>query len=185
MSAEMKLKEETPVKIILETDSSNRKWMEYLRMLIVPPLFLAGALIFMNFLTWLNWVITILAILIEIVMILVVSSELTSVTVTIDINSRRAIRTEKLFFIRTKKVELDLNQVNRVLIHCEELGHHCRMLLESINSNSLELDNYLPTPDKQEESFILSKKIGSLLRKPVAIKVTDLGNLISEKILQD
>ena len=58
------------------------------------------------------------------------------------------------------------------------------MLLESTTSNSLELDFYLPTDEKQEASIILSKKIGGLLGKPVAMKVTDLGNLIPEEIIQ-
>jgi len=180
MPAEMKLKEETPTKIILETDSSSRKWAEYLRMLIIPPLFLAGVLIITDFPTWLNWVIISLAVLIEMVMILAVYSELVNVTVTIDINTQRATRIENFFFITTKKIELNFNQVNRVLIHCEEQGHHCRMLLDSISSEPLEIDFYLPFEEKQKASLLLSKKIGELLRKPVVMKVTDLGNLISE-----
>jgi hypothetical protein len=184
MPSDMKLKEETPTKIILETDSSSPKWSEYLRMLVIPPLLLAGILIFLSYPTWLNWVITVLAILIETVLIMFVSSELTNAMVTIDLVSQRATRIEKFFFRSPKKMELSLNQVKQVLIHCEEQGHHCRMLLESTTSNSLELDFYLPTDEKQEASIILSKKIGGLLGKPVAMKVTDLGNLISEEIIQ-
>ncbi|HXD11341.1 MAG TPA: hypothetical protein VN653_14850 [Anaerolineales bacterium] len=184
MPAEMKLKEETSSRIILESDPSSRKSMEYLRMLAVPPLLLAGLLIFMNFPTWLNWVIIVLAIVIETVLILFVSSELTDVNVVVDFVAQRATRTEKPFLRRPEKKEMDLNQVKRVLIHCEEQGHHCRMLLESMSSDTLELDFYLPTKDKEEAAFILSKKIGSLLRKPVALKVTDMGNLISEELLQ-
>lgn len=184
MPAEMKLKEETLTKIILEANPSNPKWADYLRMLIIPPLLLAGALIFMDFPNWLNEGMIVLAILIEMVMIMAVSSELVNATVTIDLDSQRATRSEKLFFIRTKHKELDLNQVNRVLIHCEEHGHHCRMLLEAINNNPLEIDFYLPLKDKQEASFLLSKKIGRLLRKPVVLKMTDLGNIISEERIQ-
>jgi hypothetical protein len=184
----MKLKEETSSRIVLETDPSSRKWMEYLRMLVIPPLIFAGVIFSVSLPTWLKWVIIVLAILIEMIMIFEIYLDLASVAVTIDISSQCAIRVEKLFFIRNRKTELDLNQVNRVLIHCKEHGHHrrdCRMLLESTNSRPFDIDFYLPTNEKQEAAFILSKKIGSLLRKPVAMKVTDMKNLISEEILQD
>ena len=180
MPAEMKLKEETPTKIVLETDSSSRKWAEYLRMLIIPLLLLAGVLIITNFPTWMNWVMITLAVIIEMVMILAVYSELVHVTVTIDMDSQRATRIEKFFFVRMKKIELDFNQINRVLIHCEEQGHHCRLLLDSIDSKPLVIDFYLPLEEKQKASLLLSKKIGALLKKPAVMKVTDLGNVISE-----
>jgi hypothetical protein len=185
MPAEMKLKEETPTKIILETGSPGLKWSSYLLVLVGPPLLLTGILLTSNFAAWLDWVLKVIAALIEMVMILLVLSELTDVTVTIDLNSQRATRAEQLFFVRIKKKALKFDQVSRVLIHCEEHGHHCRMLLDSMNSKPLELDFYLPLEEKQKESFILSKKIGSLLRKPVVVKVTDMGNLISEETIQD
>jgi len=89
-------------------------------------------------------------------MIVVVSSELVNVTVTIDINSESAIRTEKFFFIRTKKIELNLKQVDRVLIHCEELGHHCNLLLESPNNPPFNMDFF--SVFALEEKKVISKK---------------------------
>jgi hypothetical protein len=180
MPAEMKLKEDSSTRIIVETDSSSRKWSEYLLILLLPVPILAGVLIIARFQSWMDWVIIPLAILIETVVVLAVYSELVNVTVIVDMNSQRATRIENFFFIRTKKIELDFNQINRVLIHCEEHGHHCRLLLDSIISKPLVIDFYLPLEEKQKASLLLSKKIGTLLKKPAVMKVTDLGNVISE-----
>lgn len=81
---EMKLQEAAPTKIVLETDPPNRKWSEYLRMLIIPPLLLAGAIFLLNLPSWLIRAVIGLAILIEIVTIVVVSSELVVVSETGD-----------------------------------------------------------------------------------------------------
>ncbi len=182
MPADMKLKEETSTGLVLETDPSGRKWAEYLRMLIIPPLLLAGILIFLNLPSWLNWVVIVLAILIETVMILAVSSELVNVTVTIDLTSQRATRIEEFFFVRTKKIELNLKPVYRVLIHCEELGHHCNLFLESPNDPPFNMDFF--SVFLLEEKKEISRKIGGLLQKPVILKVTDLSNPISEETIQ-
>lgn len=158
MSVEMKLKEDTSSRIVLKSDASKRKWGEYLRMLVIPPLVLAGILIYLNFPLWVNWVITIIVFLIEAFLAMVVYTELVSATVTIDFPARRATREEKFIFIRTKFIELDLKKVERVLFHLEEVGHRCRMLLEVEDNNSLEIDHYLPTSQKQDAMFILGKK---------------------------
>ena len=183
MSVEMKLKEDTSTRIVLESDPSKRKWGEYLRTLVIPPLVLAGILIFMNLSMWLNWVIIVIAVLIEAFMAMVVYSEVVNATVTIEFTSLRATREEKFIFIRTKFIELDLKKVERVLFHVEEVGHHCRMLLEAENNNPFEIDFYLPTSQKQDAMFILGKKIGNNLQKPAVLKVTDQGNLISEETI--
>jgi hypothetical protein len=183
MSAEMILKEESPSKIILETDPSNRKWAEYIRMLIIPPAILAGIIFFLRFPIWLNWVIAVVITLVEVLFILVVTSELTNTSVTIDFSSQSATRSEKLLFMNKRYIKLDLKQVERVLIHCEEVGHHCKMFLETADHNLFELDFYLPTEEKQEASFALAKTIGSRLQKPVVLKTTDQG-IGSEKIIQ-
>ena len=180
MPADMKLKEETPTKIVLETDSSSRKWSDYLRILLIPVPFLVAALIIPHFQTWVDWAITALAVLIGIVVILVVYSTLVNVNLLIDANSQRATLIEKFFFIRTRRIRLDFNQINRILIRREEHGQHCSVFLDSTHRTHLLMALNLPDEEKQRASMLLSKKIGILLKKPVVMQVTEMGIVISE-----
>lgn len=180
MPAELKIKEESSTRIIVETDRLGRTWSEYLRILLIPVPFLAGALIIKYFQTWPDWIIVAVVALIGIVVTLVVYVELVNVTLLLDANSQRATLIEKIFFIRTRRIRLDFNQINRVLIRREERGQHCSVFLDSTNRTYLLMASKLPAEEKQRASMLLSKKIGILLKKPVVMQVTEMGIVISE-----
>jgi len=156
MPGEMKLIEETPTRIIAGTDPSSRTWADYLRVLIIPVPFLAGALIVTNFQTWVDWAITALAVLIGMIVILVVYSTLVNVTLLIDANSQRATLIEKFFFIRTRRIRLDFNQINRILFRREERGQHCSVFLDSTRRTHLLMALNLPDEEKQRASMLLT-----------------------------
>ena len=180
MPAELKIKEESPTRIIVETDPLGRASSEYLRLLLLPVPFLAGVLIVKYFPTWPDWIIVAVAILVEIVVILIVYVELVNVTLLIDANSQHATLIEKFFFIRTRTIRLDFNQINRVLIRREESGQHYSVFLDSSSRTHLLMALNLPAEEKQRESMLLSKKIGMLMKKPVVMQVTEVGIVISE-----
>ena len=184
---EMLLKEETPTKLVFEMAPPTRSfWAEWRGPLINPLLFLAVTFFLLSTmstsLTWLYWVIGVGVFLVEIFMFNIIFTSVQNATLTIDLNSQRATRFEKFLFGKEKHEELKLQQVNRVLIHYEEVGHHCKLILES-QSNTPFIVTY-DFGGGAEILKALGKKIGELLKKPVVFKVTDSGNPISEETIQ-
>jgi len=187
MPANMYLKEETSTKMVFETDSSGHKWKDFLHKLVTPLFVFAGILFscyFWGIPTWLNWMVAVIAIIVEINIIIVIYSQLVDITVIIDLNTQRVTRIQNSFLKRSKTSELNLNQIRRVLIHCEGQGHgsHCKLLLESSNNPPLEIDSF--TASILEMKKVLGNKIGTFLWKPVVLKITDRGIPISQTTIQ-
>ena len=104
-------------------------------------------------------------------------------TISIDFDDQRATCVKNLQAGNIEQINLDLKDVSRVRIRAEEHGHHFRLYLESVSSESLQvgiaIGSYLP-----EALIAHGKKIGKILNKPVVLQHTNLGNLISEEVLQ-
>jgi hypothetical protein len=98
------------------------------------------------------------------------------VEVTIDLESQRATKIKKFLFVNISKKELRLEKASQVLIHCEEVGKHCTLLIES--SSKLAFEVAFGTDIDLMKA--LGGKIGRLLKKKVVFRHTDMGNLISE-----
>jgi hypothetical protein len=200
----MRITEDTPTKLVLEKSFAGSDiWRGWSKPLIMPLLFLAGSSIalFIGFLqTWWVWVIFGGSLIVEAFTLYMFLSSERKLTITFDLHSRIVTRIERLVSGKVKKNELKLDQVNRVLMHSEEVGHHTRLLLESQNHPLLEIatnydlltldqGKYIYEPSSEDASVIksldvLGKKIGGLVQKPVVGKLTDQGNLISEEVMQ-
>jgi hypothetical protein len=181
---EMQVKEETSTKLVLEMDPSSRpKWSELGSTLIKSFLFL-GFAILVHSISWLFWAIIVGVVLVDSFLVyLFVWSMAQDVLVIVDLNSQHAVRTEKFRFNRIKQQKLDLEQVSRVLVHCEDVGKHCRLLLESSSAAPLEI-SIIYAGGCVESLKELGNKIGRLVKRPVAYKITDQGHLISEETIQ-
>lgn len=200
----LRITEDTPTKLVLEKSFAGSDiWRGWSKPLILPLLLLAGSsfALFTGFLQdWWVWAILGGASIVEIFTLYIFLTSERKITVTFDLHSRTVTRIEKLVSGKVKKNELKLDQVNRVLMHSEEVGHHTRLLLESQNHPPLEIatnydlltldqGKYIYEPPTEAASVIksldvLAKKIGELLQKPVVGKLTDQGNLISEEAMQ-
>ena len=100
-------------------------------------------------------------------------------TTIIDLNSQQVIRTEKLTNGKVRQSEIKLDEVNRVLIHCEEVGHSCVMFLDSKIQKPFEVNSSTPFELNQLQES--GKRLGMLLNKPVILKWTESGKVISEE----
>jgi len=205
--ATMRVTEETPTKMILELDPEYREFaaetyansvksglgcLGFLAITVISVLFIAGYSFFTNSLRSLPWSFWVFAVVVLIAGALFVFSEVSflssrknyaqEVKTTIDLDSQHAVRVEKLKSGKVNHYDLDLNQVRRILIHCEELGHSCRVLLDSPGSPGFEVNSDVFFDVEPMKAF--GKKLGSILKKPVVLKMTDGGNLISEETIQ-
>ena len=183
--AEMRVKEETPTRIVLERNPSSRtKWTEYVRNLATPPLlFFLIAIALSAFLSWSSetgaivlQIALIIVVIIELFLVYVFVLDAADVNVTIDLNPQRATHIRKFLFVRISKKEVGLEKVSQVLIHCEEVGKHCKLLLESSSNSPFEVAFGMD----MDFMTALGKKIGRLLNKKVVFRHTDMGNPISE-----
>jgi hypothetical protein len=85
----------------------------------------------------------------------------------------------------TEQTSLDLEDVSRVRIQMEEMGHHFRLYLDTPSSESFEVSIAFINSSYSPDNLVAhAKKIGKLLNKPVVHQHTDLGNLISEETIQ-
>ncbi|HSL42099.1 MAG TPA: hypothetical protein VK897_01630 [Anaerolineales bacterium] len=100
-------------------------------------------------------------------------------TVTVDLLSQRALRIEKPKSGKVRKTEINLSEVSRVLIDCQEVGHLCKLVLESPNHPPFEVNSaYDFEMDPLKD---LSKKIGGFLDKPVILKLAEGSKVESEE----
>jgi hypothetical protein len=105
--------------------------------------------------------------------------------ITIDFDSQHATRIKKLKNGNTEQTVLDLKEVSRVRIQMEELGHHFRLFLDTSNSEPFQVSiAFINGSYSTDVLTAHAKKIGKILNKPVIRQHTDLGNLISEETLQ-
>jgi len=107
-------------------------------------------------------------------------------TITIDFDSQRAIRIKNSQSANPEKIELDLNKVSRIRIQMEEMGHHFRLYLDAPDAKPFEVSiAFINSSYSTDDLVAHGKKIGKILNKPVIRQHTDLGNLISEETLRD
>ena len=117
---------------------------------------------------WYFWVI---AGIVLIAFVLFVSIEVNSrntnrnfardITVTVDINTGQALRIEKLDSGITRQSEIKLNEVSRLLIDCQGLGHSCTLFLESHGNTPFEVNS--ASDFEVEQIKEIGKKLGGLL----------------------
>ena len=174
--AEMIMKEETPTRIVVERNPASRaKWTEHVRNLAIPSLFFF--LIASSEPEAIVWrVALIVLVIVELFFVYLFVWDWADVRVTIDLKSQRATRIKIFLFVNISKKELRLEKASQVLIHCEEVGKHCTLLIES--SSKLAFEVAFGTD--MDFMMALGKKIGRLLKKKVVFKHTDMGNIISE-----
>jgi hypothetical protein len=103
-------------------------------------------------------------------------------TVTIDLESQRALRVEKLHSGKTTQTELTLEQVTQVLIHGNDAVHTLKVTLESQTGPSFHVNSDVFFDSNPMLEF--GKKLGAFIKKPVVFKVTEAGELISEEAVQ-
>jgi len=102
-------------------------------------------------------------------------------TVTVDLLSQRALRVEKPKFGRVRQTEINLSEVSRVLVDCQEVGHLCKLLLESENRPPFELNSAYDF--EMEPLKELGKKLGRLINKPVIFRWAEGGTVEAEEAL--
>ena len=200
----LRIVKDTPFELVLEKAlGANAIWRGWSKPLLYPLLFLAASFIVLFIRsdpTWLYWVIGVGVFIVEAFTLYLFLASERKITVTIDLHSKNATRVEKLVSGQEKKNEIALDQVNRILLHSEEIGHSTKLLLDSQNHPPLEIANsydllmleqgkyiYHPPPaDMSEIKSLdaLGKRIGDFLTKPVVGKLTEQGNLISEEVIQ-
>jgi hypothetical protein len=144
--------------------------------------------------SWLFWIIAIGILIAEFFLIRLIYSYMKDYskdnvvlveTVTVDLDSQRAIRIEKMQSGKIKEKVLELGQVSRVVVNMEEHGHHHRLYLESPARESFQVSIAFATGSYGSNALIAhGRKIGRFLNKPVVLKHTDLGNIISEDTIQ-
>jgi hypothetical protein len=140
-------------------------------------------------LPWTFWIFAILVfivggmfILLEVYFVSSHRNDAKEATVTIDLNSHRALRVEKSNSGKTTQKELQLEQVTQVLIHGNDAVHTLEVTLESQNGPP-----FLVTSDvffDSQPMLEFGKKLGAFIKKPVVFRVTEGGELISEETIQ-
>jgi hypothetical protein len=103
-------------------------------------------------------------------------------TVTIDLDSQRAIRVEKLKSGKTTQNEQNLELVTHVLIHGDDAVHTLRVILESQNGPSFQVNSDVFFDS--QPMIELGKKLGAFLKKPVVFKIMEAGKPISVETVQ-
>jgi hypothetical protein len=205
--AEMHVTHESPTQITLETDPAWREEMSKTYADSITQwrgcggaVAIAFLLLFaiigysrstnsLSSLPWSFWVVAVLVfiggvlfVLFEVYFELSNRNDAEEATVTIDLESQRALRVEKLHSGKTTQTELNLEQVTQVLIHGNDAVHTLKVTLESQTGPSFHVnsDVFFDSQPMLE----LGKKLGAFIKKPVVFKVTEAGELISEEAVQ-
>jgi hypothetical protein len=189
----LQIVKDTPFELVLENPlAANAIWREWRKPLTYPLLFLVASFVVLyvrslnNLLspTWLYWVIGFGVFIVEaFVFYIFLASEL-KVTITIDLHSKIAKRVEKNLIGIKKKKELELEQISRVLIHCEEVARWHWVTLDSQTYPPLKLDSAMALPSDANSLRAMSIKVGEFLNKPVVFKKTDHDRLEYEETIR-
>ena len=140
-------------------------------------------------LPWSFWVVAVLVfiggvifVLFEVYFVASHKNEAEEATVTIDLDTQRALRIEKLNSGKTRQNEIKLEQVTQVLIHGNDAIHTLEVTLESQNGPSFDVnsDVFFDSNPMIE----LGKKLGAFLKKPVVFRISEGEKLISEETVQ-
>jgi hypothetical protein len=205
--AEMHVTNESPTQITLELDPAwkaetsktyaesikrGRGCLGFVAIVFLLMLTILGYSNFTNSLRSLPWSFWVFAILVFIGGVIFVLFEVyfesshkndaEEARVTIDLESQRAIRVEKLNSGKTTQNELPLEHVTQVLIHGDDAGHRLTVTLESHHDPSFNINSDVFFDSKP--MLELGKKLGALIKKPVVFKITDAGKPVSEETVQ-
>ena len=97
----------------------------------------------------------------------------------IDLDAGQGLRVEKLDSGKTKQSEIKLEEVSRVLIACQAVGHSCKLVLESQAGKPFEVNSAY---DFDVESMKeIGKKLGGLLNKSVSVRWSEGSKIDSEE----
>lgn len=200
MAIQMLVTEDTPTKLVLQTNPAynqdlDNTYASSLKSGLGCFGILAIVLVFILYLffttplsahPWYFWVFSV-AFLIALTVFLFLEISLLNdhrtsareTTVTVDFLSQRASRMEKPKSGKVRQREINLNEVSRVLIDCQEVGHLCKLILESQNNPPFEVNSaYDFEMDPLKD---LGKKIGGHLNKPVVLKLAEGSRVESEE----
>ncbi len=100
-------------------------------------------------------------------------------TVTVDLDAQHAIRIEKSKSGTTSQTAIKLTEVSRILIECQAAGHLCKLLLQSENDPSFEVNSAYDF--EMEPVKELGKKLGRLINKPVILRWAEGSKVESEE----
>jgi hypothetical protein len=204
--AQMHVTSESPTKIVLEMDPAwkaetsktyaqsvrqGRGCLGYIALAFVLILGVVGFSLFTNsiaLLPWYFWAFAVVALIgggiFAFIHLSFESShkdEAGEVVVTFDLDSQQATRVEKSNSGKIKQTEIKLEQVTKVLLHGDDLGHRLTVTLESQNNQpfNVNFDVFFDSKPMIE----LGKKIGEFIKKPVVFKITDAGKPVSEETI--
>jgi len=184
--------EETPTKLVLKTDKPEQsRGCTNVAVIATITLILIVAYARNTFFdssrAWLFWVIIVVALLLEaffVYMAITLSprKRIKEANVSIDINSQRAVRVEKLNSGKIKQYDLELAKVKQVVVRLEKLGGYY-LLLERVDDGG---DFSVASGSFEDGEHIkdLGIKIGNFLRRPVVYQYTEAGKLEEEKHIQ-
>jgi len=193
--AAMRVTEETPTKLVLETNTPQNEetsrqglgcsWIVFgITIAIIVAFLMFGYPSYHTLNSWLFWVISIGGLLLEAFIIYtaifvsqVVKVGVEKAAVNIDLQAQQAVRVETLRSGRVQSYELKLDEVSRVLVCREELGHSCKVLLDSQNGSHIEVNSDMFFETEPMKAF--ATKLGDFLKKPVVLKMMDQGNINS------
>jgi hypothetical protein len=202
--AEMRVTHESPTQMILEVDPEWKTWMSKnhagsvkqrlgcCAFFAVAFLLLSGIIWYSNSTNsldsppWPFWVVAVLVLLAGMFWVLVEVHDVVShrndgenITITIDLNSRRAIRIVRWRSGKTKQTELKLDHVTQVLIHGNNAIHTLTVSLRSQTGPSLQVNSDVFYDSEPLLEF--GKRLGTFITKPVVLKITEAGHSFQKR----
>ena len=190
----MIMAEETPTRLVLKSDKPEDYGGGCITVAIVGAMVMIIILAYARYAffessrTWLFWVIAVATLLIESLLVYVAiktspGKNIQEATVSIDIESQKATRIEKLKSGKVKQYDLEFVNLKQVVFRSEEVGHGVYLLLEPYDGSDFSIASG-EFVGHFASLMNLSKKLGDFLRKPVVLRNTDGGKLTSEEIIQ-
>lgn len=200
MTIRMLMTEDSPTKVILQTNpaynqerdknyaSSSKRGLGCFEYFAVPLAFILYYF-FNSPRSSLPWYFWLLMAIFLIALIVFISLQISFINfnrnfprdtkITIDVDSQRAHRTDKLKSGKELQSEIRLNDVSRVLIDCQVPFHFCKLVFESQSNAPFEVNSaYDFELDAIKE---IGKRLGELLNKPVVLKWSEGSKVESEK----
>lgn len=190
--AKMTLSEETLFKLVFKLDKPEEGGGGCTNVAVVAGIILIliaayARSTFFDSRPWLFWIIVVAALLIEAFFVYAAvkmspGKSIQEATVSIDINSQKAVRVEKLKSGKIKQDELELAKVKQVVVRFEKLAGYF-LLLEKVGDRgdfSVASGSFGDGPHIKD----LGVKIGKFLGRPVVYQYTEGGRLEEEKHIQ-
>jgi len=199
MAVRMLVTAESPTNIVLQTNpaynqdidktfsSSLKSGLGCFGVFAILLLFIL-LYIFTRPLSSLPWYFGVIAVIFFVVLMLFISLEISFIIshrnspqetrVTIDLDAQQAIRIDTSKSGNTSQTAIKLNEVSRILIDCQAAGHLCKLLLESQNNPSFEVNSAYDFEMEPLKEF--GKKLGGLINKPVILRWAEGSKVESE-----